>query len=294
MQFDISNKSIVNLAKVFSPTILKELSNTGKSNKLSSILNELSLIKHINLEQTVASFFNEAYNLLSKYYKNEYIYRNTIIKNILLGRHSLNTAFVINEFRVGNSKADCVIFNGTSTVYEIKSQFDTFNRLKTQLEDYKKAFEYIYIVVPNESLKKLEVYLDDESIGIMRLNSNNSISKIKEAKSNKYNWDKNIIFDILRKNEYLYILNKYYGEIPEMPNTKVYSYCKELFSKLDLNEIYQDIVWLLKMRGNNELYKKLILNAPDSLKALCFQTNLTKREKINLIELLDRQIEYII
>lgn len=126
MQFNITNKSIIDLSKIFSPTILKELCSTGNSKKLRKILDELNLLYQVDLKKNLESFFNDVYKILLKNYRNEYIYRSIIIKKILLGIHSLNTAHLINECRVGNSKADCVILNGTSTVYEIKTQFDTF------------------------------------------------------------------------------------------------------------------------------------------------------------------------
>ena len=42
MQFNITNKSIIDLSKIFSPTILKELCSTGNSKKLRKILDELN------------------------------------------------------------------------------------------------------------------------------------------------------------------------------------------------------------------------------------------------------------
>ena len=293
MQFNITNKSIIDLSKIFSPTILKELCSTGNSKKLRKILDELNLLYQVDLKKNLESFFNDVYKILLKNYRNEYIYRSIIIKKILLGIHSLNTAHLINECRVGNSKADCVILNGTSTVYEIKTQFDTFSRLHSQLDDYKKAFEYVYIVVPIETLKKLESYNLDENIGIMVLNKNNTISKIKLAKSNKNSFNKETIFDILRKNEYIEIISKYY-EIPSMPNTKIYTFCKRLFSELDIELIHVELVQILKKRDISDLQKKVILNVPDSLKALSMQTKLTDKEKNNLLELLQKDMKYII
>lgn len=293
MQFNITNKSIIDLSKIFSPTILKELCSNGSSKKLRRILEELNLVYQVDLKKNLESFFNDIYKILLKNYRNEYIYRNIIIKKILLGIHSLNTAHLINECRVGNSKADCVILNGTSTVYEIKTQFDTFSRLHSQLDDYKKAFEYVYIVVPIETLKKLEGYNLDENIGIMVLNKNSTISKTRLAKSNKNYFNKETIFDILRKNEYIEIISKYY-EIPSIPNTKIYTYCKRLFTELDIELIHAELVQILKKRDVSDLQKKVILNVPDSLKALSMQTKLTDKEKNNLLELLQKDMKYII
>lgn len=294
MEFKISENKLVDLAKIFSPKILKELSSEGVSKKLLRILQELDLISQLDMKKDVYSFFNDIYNVLLKRYRNEYIYKNIIIKKILLGRHSLNTAHLINECRVGNSKADCVILNGTSTVYEIKSEYDTFHRLSMQLEDYKKAFEYIYIVIPSSSLEKLQNHLTDDYIGIMRLNKNNTITKIKEAKSNKVRYDKKVIFDLLRKDEYISIVEQYFGLIPDIPNTRIYTYCQKLFCKLDNEVVHSSVINVLKKRKVSESQKNLVKSVPIALKALTLQTKLTEKEKLNLKKVLGKEVKYII
>lgn len=82
MQFNITNKSIIDLSKIFSPTILKELCSTGNSKKLRKILDELNLLYQVDLKN-LESFFNDVYKILLKNYRNEYIYRSIIIKNII-------------------------------------------------------------------------------------------------------------------------------------------------------------------------------------------------------------------
>ncbi|MEI9986083.1 MAG: sce7726 family protein [Aliidongia sp.] len=53
----------------------------------------------------------------------------SVTQKILMGKHSLRTASMLNEFRAGSCKADLVILNGTATVYEIKSERDSLTRL---------------------------------------------------------------------------------------------------------------------------------------------------------------------
>lgn len=49
---------------------------------------------------------------------------------------------MIPEFNVGASKADLAVFNGTSTVYEIKSEIDSTERLKSQMGDYENFLNF--------------------------------------------------------------------------------------------------------------------------------------------------------
>lgn len=282
------------LSKIFSPKILKELSKNGTSSYLLEILKNTGLYDRLDLEKNLNVLFDDIYKVLNKKYRNEYIYKNTIIRKILLSKHSINTANLINECVVGNSKADCVIFNGTSTVYEIKSEFDSFYRLDKQLQDYQKAFEFIFVVVPEKSVEKILKYLESDYIGIMTLNNNGTLTTIREAKSNKTNFDKEMIFNLLRRDEYVQIIEKYFEKLPEIPNTRIYDFCKKSFLELDIEIIHNNVIKLLKNRRDKQCHKDLVKEMPKSLKALSIQINFTKREKDNLLKLFSKELKYIL
>ena len=71
---------------------------------------------------TYYDFFEHLYGSMLKNYRSEFIYKNEIVNKILLGKYSLNTATVLNEFRIGKSIADLVMLNGTSVVYGNKNR----------------------------------------------------------------------------------------------------------------------------------------------------------------------------
>lgn len=98
-------------------------------------LRETELFDHAEtLGITVGEAFNEAFALLRQTgLRNEYVYRSALTHNLLLGKHSLRTACMLNEFRIGSCKADLIILNGTGTVYEIKSERDSLSRLQNQI-----------------------------------------------------------------------------------------------------------------------------------------------------------------
>lgn len=87
---------------------------------LSRLL-ELSEMPHrCGDNATVGDALDSAFDVLKTAgLRDEYVYRAAITHKILLGTHSLNTACMLNEFRVGVCKADVAILNGTATVYEI-------------------------------------------------------------------------------------------------------------------------------------------------------------------------------
>lgn len=57
---------------------------------------------------------------------------------MFLKKHKINKAVMLSEFRVGANKADCVILNGLSTCYEIKTELDN-------LKDYLNNLRHILV-----------------------------------------------------------------------------------------------------------------------------------------------------
>ena len=78
---------------------------------------------------------SQIYKYMSKNYRNEYFYQNTMLNKLLLGRHSLNTTTALTQTPIGKSKADFIMINDKAIVYEIKTELDNFERLDTQLND---------------------------------------------------------------------------------------------------------------------------------------------------------------
>lgn len=66
----------------------------------------------------------ELYELLLKTHRNEYVYKNTLLNRIVMGRHSPRTSTAFTEVPIGDSIADFLIINGKATVYEIKTDLD--------------------------------------------------------------------------------------------------------------------------------------------------------------------------
>lgn len=70
---------------------------------------------------------------------------------------------LISEFPIGDNRADIVRFNGNSYAYELKSPRDSMKRVEKQIETYKKAFDYVYLVVNQQ----VDCLPSDEEIGII-------------------------------------------------------------------------------------------------------------------------------
>jgi len=270
--------------KVFSPLVMNNLAQNGYSGYLSEVCSNSRIKDQIDTTISLRQFLEDLYNILQKNYRYEYIYKNVIAKKILLGKHSLNTSHMLTEFRVGKCKADVVIVNGTSTAYEIKSEYDSFTRLKQQIHTYLDVFDFVNVITSDAQADKLK-YLLPEVVGLLVLTKNNSISTIREAISNVDNIKLDILFDSLRKTEYMRVIREHYGSLPSVPNTLIYKVCRSLFCQIPNKVAHSLAINALRERSNSEVLRKFIDVAPDSLTAYAMSIC---TEKTQMEQLMDR------
>ena len=273
------------LSKIFSGPSIQKLATEGRCDFISSVVKSSGILDELRPVTTWECFFEKTYCYLFNNYRNEYVYKNAIANKILLGRHSLNTSNLLTEFRVGKSKADIVILNGTSSVYEIKSEFDSFDRLEEQIRSYRKVFGFINVITHKSQLRKLEKLVPDD-VGIILLTNRYTFRTLRKPISNRYNVDQSTIFDCLRKNEYLKIIKKEFNSSPKVPNTRLHSVSKQLFCKLKPRVAHDCMVEVLRNRMNNQSKKEFIINIPKSLKVAGLSTNLSKSQRASFSALL--------
>lgn len=99
--------------------------------------------------KSIRQVYNE---FLLKYYPNETCIKSSFINQILMKGKSHVTIF---ELPVGSSRADLCKINGKSIAYEIKTDYDNFNRLDKQLKDYSNIFEYTYLICSSKNLENV-------------------------------------------------------------------------------------------------------------------------------------------
>jgi hypothetical protein len=235
---------------------------------------------------TYNDFFDHLYNSMLKSYRSEFIYKNEIINKILLGKYSLNTATVLNEFRIGKSIADLVMLNGTSIVYEIKTEYDSPERLLSQIYEYRKSFMNVIVVTHHSVADKYEDFLskhDLRNIGLLVLTSRNTLTeRIKPIEDSEF-LDVSYMFKCLRKGEYSRLIKKYYGYIPDVPNTRLFKACLKLAQEIEKKDFHNLMFSYLKNRTINE--KKVVSSReiPTFLKHISICSNFKKKdlEKIN-------------
>lgn len=130
----------------------------------------MQLINHYN--QISQSSFDSNKNIRDQYnneilkdFLNESVIKAAFVEKFSFKKTKSSTVTVF-ELNTGSSRADICMLNGKSMVFEIKTEYDTFYRLEGQIADYKRAYQYLNLIIPQSKLE--EAYrITDESIGII-------------------------------------------------------------------------------------------------------------------------------
>lgn len=255
------------LVSLFTTSFVNKIIEGNHHSYLSGVLKQTGFIRQIRKNSSVEKVLSKAFEFLNDHHRCEYVFKTAIVNDLLLGRHSFLDTVYLTELRSYNSKADVVILNGTSTVYEIKSDVDTLARTPSQVSSYQKLFEYVYVVCNAKNAERLDGLVPN-SVGILKLGDDLSIQTIRDATSNLEVLDPAIMFDSLRKAEYVEIIREITGKAPDYPGTTIHSNCKRIFSRLHNHEAHQFFLKALKSRQLSGAQIRLINNLDMSIKSL--------------------------
>jgi hypothetical protein len=283
----VNNDFNRSLSRIFTNPVFKQIAQSGGSDYFMTKLKKYDSQLSIDPGTQVKDVIENAYGYLSKNYRNEYVYKNTLINKILLGRHSLNTSTMLNEFKVANSIADTVIINGTSTVYEIKTELDSPDKLQKQIEDYRKAFAKIYLVTHHSLADRYMSLIGESKVGLLCLSGRFKLSVAKEAEEDFSSLNNDVMMRCLRKDEYSSIVKSHFGALPNVSNINFFKECLSLVGQIDSKTLYELMILQLRKRKPAESDSLQSDTLPRELKHICFCINPTKAEYNNLFNFLN-------
>ncbi len=134
---------------------------------------------------------------------------------------------IFEEVIIGSSRCDFFTVTDKLTGYEIKSDADSYTRLRSQIKNYDKFFNENYLVVGESHRKSAERHLPDHW-GIIVVGQ--SIEKLREAKpSPKVNMTSQL--RLLWKREQRNILKRY--SLPKYPQKSRAFITKKLIDCID-------------------------------------------------------------
>jgi hypothetical protein len=272
--------------RLFSPAVFHEMARKGRSPIFARLINEIGTEK-FECTTKVSDVFNARFKSIDvPGYRDEYVYKSAITKNILLGRHSLNTASMLTEVRVDGNKADIVVLNGTSTVYEIKSERDSLVRLPQQLESYRRAFASVNVITSEVHAKRV-IEIAPADTGVLILNRRGSISEIRKAQSNAERIDPVTLFGVLRINEAIDALEQIGVFVPKVANTQRFSVVRNLFLSQEPSAIHSACLAVLRRSRTQSGLKEFLSKLPFSLQAAGISISIKKGDQSRLLQAID-------
>jgi len=281
------NNSLRSLSQIFTPSKFKKLIKKSDSESI-----EYRIKKYLGnyKSEKFSNILEFLYKELEKNYRSEYIYKNALLNQKLIAEYGLETTIVLNEFRIGASISDFVLLNGDIRIFEIKTDLDGFHKLEKQIEDYQKLANKVYVVVSSKNTNRLYEKLKYTPVGIIEFTENNFLHEFKEAIEFSENLDHITIFKALRQNEYFQIVKEFYGQIPNVPNTRMFRECLNLIKGIDIKKFQTQAREKLKQRNIKCPDLLQSEKTPDELKHICYTLNLSSSEYDILYGFLDTKI----
>ena len=122
---------------------------------------------------TYHGFLHVLYQKLLQHYPVEYVIKNELIAWILSQSHE---GYLATEQYSNGSYADVIrITKDQSTVYEIKTKYDSDKRLRKQMKDYSQVFDHV-ILVTNEGHSFKFMKSVPDYVGVLTMNGAGQIS----------------------------------------------------------------------------------------------------------------------
>lgn len=278
------------LACAFTRPVFAAMARTNDYHiPLGTLIKAGVISSHKNEQQALSSIFEAAWDHLARAYRNEYVYKNDLVSRVVFGRHSPRTASFQVELPVGRSIVDVAVANGTTTAYEIKTEYDTAKRLKTQTSDYLKVFDKVFVVTHPAHIKRFEQEVDAR-VGLITLSTKGALSTYRDAQTNMANLDAAVVFRCLRQAEYLSAIETLFGTRPSLPSGLIGAHCEKLFSTISPQDAHYIFVNALRARTTDNNTVEFVAKLPPSLRALGYATPLSGRQRQTIIELLSKPV----
>ncbi len=287
---DLTPEQLAATSRLFSSSVVRELARKGRSPLFARLARQSLLPATLQNSTPVSAVFEAAFRLLRRQgLRHEYIYKAALTHRILLGKHNLRTASMLNEFRVGDCKADLAILNGTGTVYEVKSERDSLTRLTRQIAAYRSVFASVVVIAGENHVDAvLEAVPDD--VGVLRLDSRFYISKVRDAVDSPERTSSAAIFDAIRTQEAKLILRGLGMSVPDVPNTEMHAALRKKFIKLDAREAHEGMVRTLKKTRNLLPLCELVERLPPSLRTAALSVPLRRLDHERLVEAVNTRL----
>ncbi|ANH66656.1 sce7726 family protein [Mitsuaria sp. 7] len=269
------------IARIFSRPVLDDIARRGTAARVVKQLSGLG-VRPASRKAVVADLFDASLAELSQSFRCEYVYKAAIANRIVFGRHSPRTSSMSIELGVAGSIIDVAIFNGTSTAYEVKTEYDSHRRLSTQTPAYLRAFDSVYVVTHPDLAQRYASLVDDR-VGILCLTEKGSLREIRKSVRDVSRIETAVVFRMLRRQEYMDAVHKHIGPQPAMPNGLLSQHYEQLFCGLTSEQAHKVLVSSMRARTTDAETVDFVSSLPQSLRVLAYETPLSRPQRQRLL-----------
>lgn len=271
-------------SRLFSSAVVRQMAAASRSPLFARLVREAFTPAQFKRFRTVGQCLDAAFDTLkSVEHRDEYVYKAALTHRVLLGRHSLASASMLTEFRVGKCKADLVILNGTATVYEIKSERDSLARLSNQLEAYRLVFPKRCVIAGENHVSSILSATPPE-VGVLLLSDRYRIQTVREAAERFEPLCPRTMCDALRVGEARQVLANLGVDVPDVPNTQLRSELEGLFAAADPRQLHAQMVIVLKRARNLAPLAALVEELPVSLQPAALTVPMRMADHARLVQ----------
>jgi hypothetical protein len=264
----------------------------GRSRLFARLADEAGVLGEVKRRARVRDAFDCAFAMLQQSgQRDEYVYKAALAKRILLGRHNLNTACMLTEFRAGASKADVAILNGTTTVYEIKSERDSLTRLEGQLANYRDVFASVVVIAGEKHVAAL-LRSVPRDVGVMSLTNRHQIRTLREPLDQPERISPIAVLESLRTDEAKAILACLGEAVPQVPNTMLRTELRHCFASLRGEAVHGAMLQVLKRTRDMKPLAEFLAQLPGSLHAAALSIPLRKADHARMVQAVNAPMEH--
>jgi len=288
---ELSATQLSAYSRLFSSAVIRELATKKKSARFVRLIKESGVLNHVRGAGVVADVFDAAFNVLKKGgLRDEYIYKAALTHRVLLGKHNLKTACMLTEFRAGECKADVSILNGTTTVFEIKSERDSLTRLDCQIRNYKRVFASVVVIVGENHVASV-LRATSKDIGVLSLSRRYQISTEREPIDCPHRICPGTVLESLRVTEAKAMLARLGHDIPDLPNTQMHAALRSAFERLDPEAVHSAMLATLKKSRSLLPLATLVDRLPRSLQPAALWVPMRKVDHDKLVAAVQTPLE---
>jgi len=271
---------------LLSAPVLRSAMRDGPASKLANrTISSLVASGLATGASTVRTLIWRCDRWLSRHYRNDLVYRRACLGQTPPG----GAGTLLPGFGVGRSIVDFLAVTDTLHAVEIKSDLDNTSRLDSQLHDYRKIAPLVSVMASKRVVERVLAAREFETVGLHWLDANGRVETVRDAEFSREYLDSEVLMRSLRRAEYLRVLSALGSTVPDLPNTRVFSYALAASRDLDPLIFHNAVADQLRER-KPRAGRTLIARLPEPVRPAVLKLDPTRQQISSLQDWMNQEV----